>query len=72
MGNDELLNKLGKRIAQLRKEKGYRQIDLADKAEMEEFALRRIEIGGTNPTFKTLVKIAKGLDMSIKDLLDFN
>lgn len=71
MGNDELLNKLGKRIAQLRKEKGYRQIDLADKSEMEEFAVRRIEIGGTNPTVKTLVKIAKGLDIEIKDLFDF-
>jgi transcriptional regulator with XRE-family HTH domain len=71
MGKDELLNKLGERIALLRKSKGYRQIDLADKVEMEEFAVRRIEIGGTNPTVKTLAKIAKALEVEIKDLFDF-
>lgn len=29
---------------------------------MEEAALRRVELGGTNPTVKTLLKIASGLE----------
>jgi transcriptional regulator with XRE-family HTH domain len=37
---------------------------------MEESALRRIELGGTNPTFKTLLRLSKGLEVPLKELLD--
>lgn len=62
---------LGKRIARLRKEQSLTQAQLSDLAEMEESALRRVELGGTNPTFKTLLRISKGLQISLKELLDF-
>jgi transcriptional regulator with XRE-family HTH domain len=38
---------------------------------MEESAVRRIELGKTNPTFKTLLLISKGLEISLKELVDF-
>jgi len=66
-----LIKALGKRISILRKERALTQLQLSDLAEMEESALRRIELGGTNPTFKTLLKISRALKISLKELLDF-
>lgn len=71
MEKDDLLVKLGKRIVQLRNEKGIRQGDLAFTIDIDDGSLRRIEDGRTNPTTKTLEKIAKGLGVEIKDLFDF-
>jgi putative transcriptional regulator len=66
-----LIKALGKRISILRKERALTQLQMSDLAEMEESALRRIELGGTNPTFKTLLKISRALKISLKELLDF-
>jgi transcriptional regulator with XRE-family HTH domain len=71
MVKDDFLNKLGRRIVQLREQKEIRQVDLAFKIDMDDGSLRRIESGKTNPTINTLRKIASGLDIEIKDLLDF-
>lgn len=65
------LEKLGKRIKDLRIEKAMRQIDLADKIGIEDSALRRIESGRVNSTINMLRKIAAGLDISILELLNF-
>jgi len=66
-----LIKALGKRISILRKERALTQLQLSDLAEMEESALRRIELGGTNPTFKTLMKISRALKILLQELLDF-
>jgi transcriptional regulator with XRE-family HTH domain len=65
-----LIKQLGKRISFFRKEKGLTQAYLSDLAEMEESAVRRIELGKTNPTFKTLLRISKGLEIPLKQLVD--
>lgn len=65
------LEKLGKRIKELRIEKSMRQIDLADKIGIEDSALRRIESGRVNSTINMLRKIAAGLDITILELLNF-
>ncbi len=65
-----LVKELGKRISFFRKEKGLSQAYLSDLAEMEESAVRRIELGKTNPTFKTLIRISKGLGIPLKELVD--
>jgi putative transcriptional regulator len=62
---------LGKRISRLRKEKSLTQAQLSDFCEMEESAIRRVELGGTNPTLKTLLRISRGLQIPLKELLDF-
>ena len=45
------------------------QLDLAINSDMEDTALWRIEKGKTNPTIKTLLKVARGLGVEILDLL---
>lgn len=65
-----MIAELGKRISFFRREKSLTQAQLSDLVEMEESALRRIELGGTNPTFKTLLRLSKGLEVSLKELLD--
>lgn len=65
------LKKLGERIVQLRSAKSMRQIDLADKIGIEDSALRRIEKGRVNSSINMLRKIAKGLDISLVELLNF-
>ncbi len=66
----EFIQKLGRRIVALRKEKKMKQIDLATRINIEDSALRRIESGRTNPTIKTLLRIAEGLGVSIIILID--
>ena len=66
-----LIRELGKRISFFRKQKGLTQAHLSDHAEMEESAVRRIELGKTNPTFKTLLRISRGLEVPLKELVDF-
>jgi transcriptional regulator with XRE-family HTH domain len=68
--DDFLIVELGKRISFFRREKSLTQAQLSDLVEMEESALRRIELGGTNPTFKTLLRLSKGLEVTLKELLD--
>jgi len=67
-----LIKALGKKIANFRKEQKLTQADLGALINMDEAAIRRIELGGTNPTFKTLYRIAEGLQISLKDLFDTN
>lgn len=65
------IKKIGKRIVELRKEKDIKQIDLATSINIEDSALRRIESGRTNPTVKTLLRIADALGVELTELLQF-
>jgi len=65
----EFIKRIGNNIKKVRKNKNLTQLDLASSLNIEDSALRRIENGRTNPTIKTLLKIAKALDISIFDLL---
>ena len=61
---------VGKRIRFLRKERKLTQKKLAKLVGMEETAVQRIETARTNPTVKTLAKIATGLDVELKELFE--
>lgn len=65
------LKELGKQIRVLRKEKGFSQRELGLRAELEKSEIQRLE-RGTNPTFKTMLKIANALDVKMSDFLQFN
>lgn len=66
----QILSKtVGENIVRLRMSKNLRQIDLATLLNIEDSSLRRIESGRTNPTLKTLCKIAKALDVKVQELL---
>ena len=63
--------KLGARVKQLREEKGLDQKAFAFECEIGRTQLHMIENGKTNPRLLTLMKIAKGLELSLKELVDF-
>jgi len=54
------------RIKEVAKEKGYTVTNLAEKLEMSQVSLSRIING--NPTAETLLKIAKALDVDVREL----
>ena len=63
--------KLGQKIRELRMANNLKQSQLADMLEMERTNLTRIECGNQRPNDENLVKIAKILNVKIKDLFDF-
>jgi transcriptional regulator with XRE-family HTH domain len=65
-----LLRALGKRVRELRKERGYSQEKLAELASVHENHVRRIEGGKANPSFLVVVRIAKALGARPSELLD--
>ena len=69
--HEESLVKLGERIVQLRKKKKLSQNDLAYLIGWDKPNLRKIEHGRGNPTYKTLLLLAEGLEISLQELIDF-
>lgn len=64
---------LGKRIAQIRIERKLDQTELAAILDgKDKQAINRYEKQGANPTAYILLKIAKALNVTVDDLLDFS
>jgi putative transcriptional regulator len=66
---DELKIAIGKRIVELRTEKGWSQSDLARACNKDRQAIEVLENGKVNPTIFTLYEVAKGLDVSLSELM---
>ncbi|MES2653782.1 MAG: helix-turn-helix transcriptional regulator [Bacteroidota bacterium] len=65
--------KLAKRIRQLRKEAGFSQAQLAISIGFKDKqVVNNYEINGANPTAYNLVLLAKALNVSVDELLDFS
>ena len=64
--------KIGKKIKELRKQRGYTQEKLSELANIDYKYIQRIE-GKTPPALKvdTIEKLAKAFNISISKLLDF-
>ena len=63
--------KLAKIVKQLREQKEWSQERLARMADVSNNTITNIEVGNQlNPTIETLKKIAKALEVDIKDLMD--
>jgi putative transcriptional regulator len=71
MTEQEYIKKLGQNIRKLRLEKNMSQTALAYACDMERSNMLRVESGKTNPTVKTLFKIAKALKMNLADVMRF-
>lgn len=67
----EELQSLGQKIKKLRENKNLSQEDLANDCNIPKSQIGRIERAEINTTVKTLVKIAKALDIQVKDLIEF-
>jgi putative transcriptional regulator len=66
-----LLKKLGARVKNIRKAKGITQAELAYSIDKDQSSIQRLEKGRINPSFYYLHEVAQGLDVPIKDLVDF-
>lgn len=61
---------IGEKIKQLRNKQGLTQDVLARKADLPYTTLTKIESNViTKPTIQTVIKIAKGLDIGLDDLI---
>lgn len=58
---DEAEYQLRRALIEARSERGMTQAQLAEATGMNQRAISRLEMGGTNPTLKTLSRLAKGL-----------
>jgi len=61
--------RLGQRIRKLRKEKGWRQIDLAEHSGVHEVHISDIERGAREICLKNLIALARGLGVSVSKLV---
>ena len=68
---DVLLVKLGARVRELRDIKDLSQTELAHSIGKDQQSIQRLEAGKINPSYIYLLDIARGLDVSLSELLNF-
>jgi transcriptional regulator with XRE-family HTH domain len=61
---------LGEAVRAKRKQTGFSQEKLAEKADLSTVFISRIERGVESPSVDNLVKIARALDVRVRDLVD--
>lgn len=71
MNNSEHLRRIGASIKKYRLSKGLSQTQLAYLCDFERQNMYSIEAGKKNVTIETLLKIAKALNVKVRDLIDF-
>ena len=70
MRKEELV-KLGKVIREKRLSRNLTQLELSVRAEVDRNYIGMLEGGDRNPSYLSLLKIAKGLELPINELLKF-
>jgi len=70
-GYMELKKKIGKRIKEIRKQRGLSQEQLSEMVDIEQNTLSYIETGNNFFTAETLEKIINALDIEPYELFDF-
>lgn len=68
-GRDPLLRALGGRVRRLREGKGWTQETLADRAGLDRSYIAGIEAGLRNPSVKAVARVAKGLGVSMSEVV---
>lgn len=63
---------IGKKIRQIRKEKGFSQEELSEKIDISPRHMCTIENGNSFPSIETFIKIAEILDININDFFNLN
>jgi len=66
---DNLYKEIGKRVVELRKQKGMSQESLAAECQIDRSHIGFIEQGRRRPTLSTLYKISDALETSLSSLL---
>ena len=66
---DPILRSVGARVRQCREKRDWTQEDLAERAELDRSYIAGIEAGLRNPSIKAVAKIARGLGLTLSELL---
>lgn len=69
--NKPLYKKIGDKVRTLRNQKGFTQAQLAEKADITPYYQGEIERGVKKVSVEVLFKISKALNLSLKDIFDF-
>jgi transcriptional regulator with XRE-family HTH domain len=67
----DVIKAFGKRVKQLRNDKGFTQLDLAIRTGLDPRQIGRIENGRGSSGLGTLAMLAKGFEMSLAELFEF-
>ena len=67
----DIKEKVGKRVKELRNKLGVSQEELADMAELDRTYITSVECGKRNISIINIEKIAKALNVTLKDFFDF-
>lgn len=68
----DIKSRIGFRIKQLREQKAFSQQDLAYVADLDRSYVASIETGARNVSIVNIEKIARALDVSIKEFFNTN
>lgn len=71
MTKDELKKKIGRRVVELRKQKGWSQSDLARACNKDRQAMEKLENGKVNPTLYSLLELSEVMGVSLPHLVKF-
>jgi transcriptional regulator with XRE-family HTH domain len=66
----DLLLKLGARLKEIRRARGFTQEALAEKVDLTPQYLSRLESGHQSPSVKTVAKLAEALNVELWELFD--
>jgi transcriptional regulator with XRE-family HTH domain len=61
--------RLGRKIRELRRERGWRQIDLAAHAELSKTHINELEAGKREIGLRALERLANALDVKVSELM---
>jgi transcriptional regulator with XRE-family HTH domain len=61
---------LGRAVEELRQEAGLTQEELADRMNTESPTVGKLERGVANPTFVSLLRVARGLDVDLSEVFE--
>lgn len=67
---DRALKDVGRRLAELRRERGWTQEELAERLGLQTNNLQRIELGMQNLTVRSLVRLSNGLGVALGELFE--
>lgn len=68
----KLQKHLGARVYELREKSGLTQAQLAEKANVSNDTISRIERGIRSPSFEVLERLAKALNVEVRELFNFS
>ncbi|MBY9068241.1 helix-turn-helix transcriptional regulator [Hyphomonas sp. WL0036] len=66
----DIRKKFGKRLRQLREERGWSQEEFADRAGLHRTYVSAVERGVRNPTLSVLSRLADALAVTLSDLVE--